>query len=146
LFGIGARSTPTILGTDYYDGDAALSADTLIAEGFITPSTAAGILTATGSGLLAFLTSLYNPDGTPIADHAVFRVNPDADLPPFSGPYRGYELASADNTDGGGGFVPQLRLDVVPGPSLIVLAVCGGVVAAGVGWRRPSPGVIKQGI
>ena len=36
LFGIGARSSPTILSTDYFDGNSALSKDTLIAKGFVT--------------------------------------------------------------------------------------------------------------
>jgi hypothetical protein len=140
LFGIGSRSSPTILSTDYYDGNASLSTNTLIARGFLTPSTAPGTLQASGSSMLSFLQSLYNPDGTPTAAFAVFRVNPDVHLPPHSGNYRGYEIASADNTDNGGAFVPQLLLDVapVPEPSTLLLGIVGAAVLSGYGCRRRS--------
>jgi hypothetical protein len=112
LFGLGARSTPTILSTDYYDGDSSLSTNTLIAKGFITPSTAPGSLQASNGSLLNFVDSLYQPDGTPKAAYAVFRANANVHLPDWSLPYRGYEIASADNTDNGGAFVPRLVLSL----------------------------------
>src|SRR5207302_10308321 len=102
--------------------------DSLIAEGFITPSTAPGSLQASGSRLLSFLDSLYQPDGTPKAAYAVFRANADVHLPDHSNPYRGYELASADNTDNGGAFKPRLQLTVVPQASA---GTGGTTVAAG---------------
>ena len=136
LFGLGSRSTPTILSADYHDGDASLSTDTLIAEGFITPSTASGSLQSSGSNLLDFVTSLYQPDGTPTAAYVVFRINPDVDLPPFSGRLRGYELASADNANES--FRPRLNLTAaaVPEPSTLVLWSLGAVALVGLGWRR----------
>jgi autotransporter-associated beta strand protein len=132
LFGIGARSTPTILVTDYFDGDPSLSSDSLISRGFITGSTAPGSLQASGASLLSFLQSLYGPDGTPKAAYAVFRANPDVHLPPFSLPYRGYEIASANNTDNGGAFVPKLQLTVVP------------QAAAGTGGTTVAAGAVLQ--
>lgn len=135
LFGLGGRATPTILSGDYYDGDASLSTDTLIQAGFITPTTGPGSLQTSGSSLLDFMTSLYGPDGTPTADYAVFRANADTHLPPFSGDYRGYELASADNVNSS--FVPRLSLAIVPEPSAFILASVAGVVGIGIGaWRR----------
>jgi hypothetical protein len=138
LFGIGARSTPTILSTDYHDGNASASTDTLIAQGFITPSTAPGTLHATGNSLLPFLQSLYDSDGTPTAAFVVFRVNADIHLPPNSGRLRGYNIASADNTDNGGNIVPQLTLTTaaVPEPSTLALAFGAGLFFVGGYWRR----------
>lgn len=124
LYGIGARSTPTILGSDYYDGPPSGGAGALLADDLITPSTAPGRLSVSGGALLDFVASLYQADGTPTAAYAVFRASPDAHLPPFSSPYRGYELASADNTDGGS-FVPQLTLTVVPEPGSLSLLASG---------------------
>ena len=118
LFGIGARSSPTILASDYYDGDASLGSDTLIAESFLTPSATTGSFTASGSNLTTFLISLYQPNGIPTAPFAVLRVNPDSDLPVFSGPLRGYELASANHPNPA--FVPRLTITVVPEPSTSV--------------------------
>lgn len=136
LFGIGARSSPTILGSDYHDGSASLSTDMLIAERFVTPSTLPGTLQAADSSLLDFITSLYQPDGTPTAAYVVFRANPDVDLPPFSGRLRGYELASANNASEA--FVPRLSLTVasVPEPGTLTLIVVGAVVLTGCGWCR----------
>jgi hypothetical protein len=136
LFGIGARSTPTILASDYYDGDASLSADSLIAEAFVTPTSVPSSLQDSSSNLLNFLASLYQSDGTPTAAFAVFRVNPDVDLPPFSTPYRGYELASADNTDNGGTFVPRLSVTVVPEPSTLVMFLGNVAILAVYGLRN----------
>src|SRR5262249_28076777 len=102
----------------------------------ITPTTAPGRLQASGDSLLNFLTSLYQPDGTPTAAYAVFRVNPDVHLPPFSGNYRGYELASADNTDDGGAYAPELNLTVAPAPNSLALAVVGVLLLSGWGWHR----------
>lgn len=131
LFGLGARSTAAILSTDYHDGHASLSPDALIAQAFITPSTIPGALQASGGTLLNFVRSLYQSDGTPIAAFAVFRANPDKHLPVFSGRLRGYELASADNTDSGGAFVPELRLNVaVPEPQSIVVSCCLAIMTA----------------
>jgi hypothetical protein len=141
LFGLGARATPTILNADYYDGDASLGTDALIAEGFATPATAPGTtLQVSGGGLLDFVRSLYNPDGTPVAAFAVFRANADVHLPPrFSRRYSGYELASGDNTDGGGAVAPQLRLTVVtvvPEPGTLTLSLLGAATLTGWRWRR----------
>ena len=137
LFGLGARSSPTILCSDYFDGDSSLSSDTLIAKSFITPSTSPGSLSVSGGTLLSFLTSLYNPDGTPIAAYVVFRANPDVHLPEHSGQYRGYELASADNADST--FVPRLDLNIVtPEPASIVSLSLGILALAGASWRRAN--------
>gem|GEM_PF-4483024 len=70
-----------------------------------------------------------------MAAYAVFRVNSDLDLPPFSHPYRGYEFASADNADSDGAFVPQLSLNVVPEPSTMAIFLAGSVVLTAYGWR-----------
>lgn len=123
LFGIGARPNADIQSSDYFAGSAASSSDELIQDDFITPSTVAGSLDVTNSNLFSFVTSLYNPDGTPIADFAVFRINPDAPLPPNSPPRRGYLVAMADNPDAA--FRPQLVLAVngLPEPSSFVVYV-----------------------
>jgi hypothetical protein len=134
LFGIDARSTPTLTNSDFFDGNAALSTDTLIAQSFITPSTGVGSLQTSGASLLDFITSLYHADGIPIAAYAVFRANADIHLPVFSYPYRGYELASADNPNSA--FVPELQLTTaVPEPTTAMLATTGSLMLAGVGWR-----------
>jgi hypothetical protein len=137
LFGIGARATPTIVSSDYHDGDAALSTDTLIAESIITPTTPTGNLENSGTRLLDFVKSLYQPNGDPVAAYAVFRLNPDVELPPFRLPYSGYVVASADNTDNNGAFVPRLTLDVVPEPSSV--AAFASLSLTGIGlaaWKR----------
>jgi hypothetical protein len=136
FYGLGARSTPTILSTDYYDGDSSLSPDTLMAKGFITPTTATGTLQLSGATFTNYLRSLYNPDGTPMAAFAVFRANADIHLPDYSGRLRGYELASANNTDAAGANVPRLGLTVVPEPSSLVLSLVGAAFLTGCGWRR----------
>jgi hypothetical protein len=125
LFGLGARLTPTVLSSDYYDGNASLSTDTLLLKGLITPSTVPGSLHVSGSSLLNFLTSLYKPDGTPTAAYVVIRANADVHLPAFSNPYRGYELASADNGDAS--FRPELDLTVNAIPEPASFAILGGL-------------------
>jgi len=125
LYGLGMRSTPTILTTDYFDGNSSFSHDALLAQGFITPTTAAGTLQLSGAGFDNYIRSLYNADGTPLAAFAVFRLNADIHLPVGSGQYRGYEIATADNSDGT--LRPQLQLEVsaVPEPTGITHAASG---------------------
>jgi hypothetical protein len=134
LFSLGTRSSPTILPTDYYDGPASLSTDTLVTAGLVTPSTAVGRLTVTDGSLLSAIRALYNADGTPTADYAVFRISPDVDLPSGSGPLRRYNFASADDL----AHQPELTLNVtaVPEPATLALAVIGvgGLLANR--WRR----------
>lgn len=125
LYGLGTRSTPTILATDYYDGNASGSTDTLLAQGFITPTTTAGTLQLSGASFDNYIRSLYNTDGTPVAAFAVFRLNANIHLPVGSGQYRGYEIATADNPDST--LVPQLQMEVnaVPEPTGLTHAASG---------------------
>lgn len=108
VFGIDARLNALIQAGDYYDGPAALSSVTLIQTDVITPSTIVGNLSIGNSRLLAFVQSLYNPDGTPISAFASFRLNPNVDLPVNSGLRRGYPVARADHPDDS--FRPSLSL------------------------------------
>jgi hypothetical protein len=140
-FGLGARSSPTMLSSDYYAGPAGSSSNTLIQAAVITPTTAPGDLGIANANLLGFLTSLYHPDGTPVSAFAVFRFNPDKPLPAPSPPIRGYLLATADNADPR--LLPELDLTVngVPEPSSLTLLGGFAVVAAGYyRWRRRHAG------
>jgi hypothetical protein len=140
LFGLGTRSTPTILSSDFFDGGSSLSTDALLAKGFVTPTTPTGALQLSGDQFTDYLRSLYNADGTPKAAYAVFRANTDVHLGVFSGLYRGYEFASADNTDNGGASVPRLELTTVPEPSSLTLALIGAIALTG--FARPASGRI----
>jgi hypothetical protein len=117
LFGIDARLNPVIQVSDYYDGHAASSSDTLIQTAIITPSTSLGHLSVANLSSLNFVNSLYNADGTPISTFATFRANPDKDLPVGSSPIRGYFMALADHSNES--FRPRLNLTTVtiPGPT-----------------------------
>lgn len=127
LYGLGTRSTPTILTTDYFDGTPSASGGTLLAQGFITPTTSAGTLQLSGTSFDNYIRSLYNADGTPIAAYAVFRLNADINLPVGSGQYRGYEIATADNPDST--LQPQLQMEVdavaAPAPTGLTLLTSG---------------------
>lgn len=76
--------------------------------------------------MLDYVRSLYNPDGTPIAQYAAFRLNSDVDLPVNSLPLRRYNFGAADHPNPA--LVPQLRLQAaVPEPGLAtLLAVAAG--------------------
>ena len=97
LFGIDARPTATIEGSDYYDGNAAFSSDSLIQASVLVPSSSQGKIGIANSILLNFVTSLYS-GGTPSDVFATFRLNPDLDLPVTSPPIRGYEIGMGDNS------------------------------------------------
>lgn len=128
LFGLGARSDLAIVPSDYYDGPYEDSDDFLIANDVITPSSAVGAINVTGSELLNFIKSLYGPDGTPIGSHAVFRLNPDIDLPVFSAPLRGYSVSSGDDVPAN---VPTLTLETVPEPhSVLIWGILGVALVA----------------
>lgn len=115
LFGIDARPDAHIEASDYYDGIATSSSDSLIQIEIITPSTSFGNLSVGNSNLLNFVNSLYNVNGTPVSSFATFRVNPDKDLPENSGPIRGYYLALADHTTES--FRPRLELTTTVAPN-----------------------------
>lgn len=139
LFGINARADATILASDYYDGNAALSSDTLLQTAVVTPTTPVGTSIAVANpGLLDFVQTLYQADGTPVSTFAAFRFSADIDLPVYSGWYRGYELASADNANAS--YRPQLSLTTtdaqVPEPSSLVLFSGLGIMGLAMGRRR----------
>jgi hypothetical protein len=135
------RSAPAwwILSSDYYDGNASLSTDTLITQGLITPSTPIGTLDVANANLLNYIQSLYLPNGRPTARFAVFRANPDIHLPIHSDPYRGYVMATADNSDRS--LIPRLTLGVatVPEPTTIVAWGFGMLLVGSRFGRARSP-------
>ncbi|MDA0836069.1 MAG: PEP-CTERM sorting domain-containing protein [Planctomycetota bacterium] len=119
-----------IEGTDYYDGNAALSTDTLIQSAALIPSTSLGNYGINNLNLLNFVKSLY-VGGTPISAFSAFRLNPDVHLPNFSGAIRGYEMGMADNLTAA--YRPTLNLTVaesVPEPSTFGLLMIGGMMIA----------------
>lgn len=136
LFGLGGRSTATILSGDYYDGLASLSSDALIVDDLVTPTSAAGGLTIGNPSMLSFVRSLYQANGIPTSAFAVFRLNPDIELPEQSGPLRRFEFASADNTDNGGAFVPVLEINAVPEPGAVALLLSAAGPLAVLCWSR----------
>jgi hypothetical protein len=129
LFGLGVRSTATILSSDYYAGNSSGGNGTLIQSKFLVPSTLPAILHLSSSAQTTFtnyLQSLYNPNGTPSNQYLVLRLNADIPLPDFSNPIRGYAMASADNSDAG--LVPVLLINTVPEPSSLALACFAAIV------------------
>jgi len=137
-FGIDARPNAIIEASDYYDGIAALSPDTLLQTAIIRPSTTPGIRSIENASLLDFVTTLYSADGTPVSAFATFRFNPDKDLPVNSFPLRGYTLATAENANAS--YRPQLSLTTadapVPEPSTLVLFAGLGVMGLAMAWQR----------
>ena len=136
LLGIDVRPSSIFDASDYYDGIATLSSDTLIQASTLIPTTVPGNISIANLSLLNFVKSLYNADGTPISTFATFRVNADIDLPPGSGPIRGYWMALADNANDS--FRPRLNLtgDVIPEPSTFTLITCALFGLVGYGSRR----------
>lgn len=142
LYGIGGRSTATVLPADYYDGSPTIAPDTLIEASILTPTTDTGVLnlsTTGSSNLLTFVRSLYDPTGMPVENFAVFRVNMAIDVIPDSGDLYGYDLASAENVDNGGANIPQLTITVVPEPSSMTMVIVGALMLFAVAWRRCRP-------
>jgi hypothetical protein len=92
LYGIGSRATAEIQSADYYDGPIVDATATLIEEDFITATTMIGQVSSSSNeteNIYDFVRSLYKPDGSPVDAFAVFRMNPDAQLPAGSPPIRG---------------------------------------------------------
>jgi hypothetical protein len=112
LYGLGTRATPSVLRSDYHDGKATATSGTLLASSLIKPTTPAGRLRLSDAAMRDYVASLYQPNGTPTAPYVAFRVNADTHLAPRQRQYQGYELASADNKEKGGEYVPTLRLTV----------------------------------
>jgi hypothetical protein len=130
LYGIGARAVAQIQASDYYDGSGFDATSTLIQDDIVIPSTAVGPLELNVEGresLFDFVTSLYSADGSPIDRFAVFRLNPDIDLPPGSSPIRGYLVAAAEHAED---LRPRMEISAVPEPGtlttwLVLCAVAG---------------------
>jgi hypothetical protein len=123
VFGLGVRSTATMLSSDYYAGNAAGGSGTLIETGFLTPSATPGNFDISLGG---YLQSLYNPGGVPLGNFLVLRVNPDIPLPSPNPPMRGYYLATADNPNPS--LLPELTINTVPEPSTLVLAALASLI------------------
>lgn len=130
LFGLGVRSSPTILAGDYYAGNAAGGSGTLLEAGMLTPSSAPGTLFV---GLSAYLPTLYDQSGIPLDSYLVLRANPSIVLPSPNPPIRGYYLATGDNLNPS--LVPELTIDTIPEPSTLTLAAFGIGVLLGVRVR-----------
>jgi len=131
VFGLGVRSSATILSSDYYAGSSANGSGALIETQFLTPNAIPGNFDI---GLGSYLQTLYDPSGTPLGPFLVLRVNPDLPLPEPSAPSRGYVLATADNPDSS--LVPQLLITTVPEPSSIIVAAAAGISFLVVGLIR----------
>lgn len=134
LFGLGVRSSTTILASDYYAGTSASGSGTLIEIAFLTPSATAGLFdlpSATRNSFGSYLQSLYNPSGIPLDEFLVLRANPDIPLPEPSNPVRGYLLATADNPNPS--LVPELSINIVPEPPSLLLAAFA-LLAIAVTW------------
>jgi hypothetical protein len=122
VFGLGVRSTATMLSSDYYAGNSAGGSGTVLQTGFLTPSASPGNFQVSLGG---YLQSLYNPSGVPLGNFLVLRINPDITLPSPNPPMRGYYLGTSDNPNAS--LVPELTINTVPEPSTLVLAVLGGL-------------------
>lgn len=131
LFGLGVRSSATILSSDYYAGNAAGGNGTLIESAFLTPGASPGNFDASFGG---YLQSLYSPSGVPLGDFLVVRLNPSIPLPSFSFPERGYNVATADNSNSS--LLPELTINSVPEPSSLALGILAGLTLLAFGANR----------
>lgn len=116
LFGLGVRSTATILASDYYAGPSSNGGGTLLQDDFLTPNFTPGRFQIDISD---FLESLYDANGSPLDNFLAVRVNPDMPLPALSLPLRGYILATADNATAE--LRPSLSITVAEPSSLALM-------------------------
>ena len=139
LFGIDARAAAVIQTSDYYDGNATLSSDSLIQTDVLAPSSAPGNYGIENANLLNFVKSLY-VGGTPTSAFATFRLNPNVDLPPgSSGAIRGFEMGMGNQPTAA--YRPTLNLTVaesVPEPSTFALLMIACAMIALSSRRRQT--------
>jgi hypothetical protein len=107
LFGLGTRATTTGSIEDYPGGS---SSALMLVRPLLAPNSPLGRTRVRDARFREYVASMYNPDGTPTAAYAVFRVSSDAKFPPANRRYQGYELASADKPNGVVTYTPQLTL------------------------------------
>ena len=139
LYGLGYRSSSTVLATDYYHGalDPSTSAtriqDNLLATSGLTTNSA--IATNASAALTAYINAQYSA-GAQAGDYIFFRLSPDsASYPDPSNGARGYNIASADHSTTS--FRPTLTLDQVPEPSRALFALLGCTALAFRRSRKP---------
>lgn len=111
LYGLGTRDTPSGSAEDYPTGS---SSALLLVRPLLTPTSPLGRTRVRDARFREYVAGLYHPDGTPTAPYAVFRVSTDAAFPPANRRYQGYELASANKSNGAVTYTPQLTLTYRP--------------------------------
>jgi hypothetical protein len=139
LYGLGRRASADVLGTDYYEGALDTTDATLIADDFITTTTAAGTLSNSSAALVNYLNAQYGPTGA--GQYVFFRLNVDtptdilSEPPPGSGSRAGYQVATADNSTAASR--PLLTVSSVPEPASLGLLAAAAVATVGRRRRRP---------
>jgi hypothetical protein len=121
LYGLGFRTSPTVLASDYFSGSLDTTDATMIADNFFTPSSATGNKTFNG----AALTSYLNEQILAGASGNYIFIRASADVEPVSGSAF-YYVGSYTNVT----LVPSLTFDVVPEPASAMLVGFGAMAVA----------------
>jgi hypothetical protein len=139
LYGLGFRTSATVLNTDYFNGSLDTTDATLLQDNYVNPTvgTAAARNTdAVGDvALLNYLNAQYAA-GAVGGNFVFLRVSPDFDtfpVNPTGGASIGYPMTAADSATTA--TVPQLTLTIIPEPTVAVMLI-GGLGLLG-GRRRP---------
>ena len=131
LYGLGFRTTPDVLGSDYFTGTADTSNATLIQSNFLTTTntttTAATMSTsdAADTALATYVQAQYAA-GAIGGNYVFLRVSPDFQFAPTVTGERGYRITPANSPDVADR--PELTLVAVPEPGSMVLWFSGVVL------------------